>query len=113
MRAQGTRSGAEGAAMDNAWERHAGWWQDGFTDGADPEYVEQIVPLCIELLDGRRRVVDIGCGEGQLARALAARGVAVVGLDPTDAQFASRASAAGGATYARRGGAAPCARRLV
>ena len=22
------------------WEAHAGWWQDHFTDGADPEYEE-------------------------------------------------------------------------
>ena len=27
------------------WEEHAGWWQDGFTAGADPEYEEQILPL--------------------------------------------------------------------
>ena len=27
------------------WERHAAWWQDGFTNGADPEYEEQILPL--------------------------------------------------------------------
>ena len=27
------------------WETHAGWWQDGFTDGADAEYEEQILPL--------------------------------------------------------------------
>ena len=28
------------------WEVHATWWQDGFTDGADAEYVEQILPPC-------------------------------------------------------------------
>ena len=27
------------------WETHAGWWQEHFTDGADPEYEEQILPL--------------------------------------------------------------------
>ena len=27
------------------WDEHAQWWIDGFTDGADPEYVEQIIPL--------------------------------------------------------------------
>ena len=83
------------------WEQHAGWWQDGFTDGADPEYVEQIVPLCLELLDGRRTVVDIGCGEGQLARMLAGRGADVVGLDPTDAQLRLARTRAGGPSYAR------------
>ena len=34
------------------WETHAGWWQDGFTDGADPEYEEQILPLAAEQLAG-------------------------------------------------------------
>ncbi|MGB0822372.1 MAG: hypothetical protein ACPGR3_07400, partial [Ilumatobacteraceae bacterium] len=24
------------------WEEHAEWWIDGFTDGADPEYEDQI-----------------------------------------------------------------------
>ena len=24
--------------MSTAWEEHAQWWQEGFTDGADPEY---------------------------------------------------------------------------
>src|SRR3546814_7825799 len=26
---------------EELWEAHAGWWQAGFTDGADPEYEEQ------------------------------------------------------------------------
>jgi SAM-dependent methyltransferase len=85
----------------DAWERHAGWWQDGFTEGADPEYVEQIVPICMEVLEGRRRVVDIGCGEGQLSRVLAARGADVVGLDPTVAQLRVASQRGGPPAYAR------------
>ena len=30
---------------DDLWEAHARWWQDEFTDGVDPEYTEQILPL--------------------------------------------------------------------
>jgi hypothetical protein len=30
---------------DDLWERNAAWWITGFTDGADPEYEEQILPL--------------------------------------------------------------------
>ena len=33
---------------DELWEVHARWWQDGFTDGADPEYTEQILPLAAD-----------------------------------------------------------------
>ncbi len=50
------------------WEQHAGWWQREFTDGADPEYEEQILPLVEQHLAGVRRVLDVGCGEGQVAR---------------------------------------------
>ena len=43
---------------DSLWETHAKWWIDGFTDGADPEYEEQILPLAARELDGRQRVLD-------------------------------------------------------
>jgi len=77
------------------WEVNAAWWQESFTEGADPEYTEQIVPLLLQHLaqvgPAPGRVLDIGCGEGQLSR-LAAQvpGVhQVVGLDPTNAQLAA------------------------
>ena len=67
------------------WEHNAKWWQDGFTDGADPEYEEQIIPLLRANLAGARSVLDIGTGEGQLARvASGSPGIkSVVGIDPT------------------------------
>ena len=86
------------------WEAHSGWWQDGFTDGADPEYEEQILPLAAELLAGYSRVLDVGTGEGQVAR-LAVRGGAdlVAGVDPTDNQVVEAARRGGGPVYARSG----------
>ncbi len=83
------------------WEANAGWWQDGFTDGADAEYEEQIIPLAVDLLAGRRLVLDVGAGEGQVARALAAGGALVVGVDFSRAQLATAAGRAGGPRYAR------------
>jgi SAM-dependent methyltransferase len=84
------------------WEVHARWWQDGFTDGADPEYEEQILPLATEHLAGARRVLDVGCGEGQLSR-LAARGAVelVTGVDPTWAQLEVARRRGGQVRYAR------------
>ncbi len=85
----------------STWETHAGWWQDGFTDGADAEYVEQILPLARELLAGRARVLDIGCGEGQLSRLLADDGARVIGIDPTRAQLVVAQQRGGAPEYAR------------
>ena len=86
------------------WEAHAGWWQDGFTDGADPEYEEQILPLAANLLDGYDRILDVGTGEGQVARLVAAQGSSLVaGIDPTANQVAVAAERGGGPVYARSG----------
>ena len=87
--------------MVDAWEQHARWWQDGFTDGADPEYVEQILPLAARWLGGARRVLDVGCGEGQVSRLAAAAGAEVVGVDPSWAQVAEARRRGGGPSYLR------------
>lgn len=90
------------ADASDPWERHAGWWQDQFTDGADPEYTDQIIPLVIEHLGGADRVLEIGTGEGQLARVAADEGAClVVGIDPSVAQLATATRRAGGPTYVR------------
>jgi SAM-dependent methyltransferase len=83
------------------WDRHAGWWQREFTAGADPEYEEQILPLIERHLAGARRLLDVGTGEGQVARRLAAAGAEVVGVDPTAAQLATARRRAGGPRYVR------------
>src|SRR5260221_6272771 len=87
---------------DDLWEAHADWWVAGFTEGADPEYVEQIVPMAAEHLAGAGSVLDVGTGDGQLAR-LAMRGGAstVIGVDPTRAQLAVARGRGGGPHYAR------------
>jgi SAM-dependent methyltransferase len=49
---------------------------------ADIEVLAELVPL-----DGRE-VVDVGCGDGSLMRALAARGASVVGVEVSEAAVA-------------------------
>ena len=91
------------------WERNARWWQREFSDGADPEYTTQILPLVARHLSGARRVLDVGCGEGQVARHVAGPDVEVVGIDPTMAQIVVAHDRAGGPHYARaRAEALPC-----
>jgi SAM-dependent methyltransferase len=92
------------AGDDDLWEANAGWWQDGFTAGADPEYEEQILPLARQHLAGARTVLDVGCGEGQVARlAVAEHASVTVGVDPTAAQIAEAVRRGGGPLYARSG----------
>jgi SAM-dependent methyltransferase len=90
------------------WERVSVWWQEGFTQGADPEYEEQILPLLGTQLVGATRVLDVGCGEGQVGRL--AGGLAgvtfVVGADPTWAQIQMAARRGGGVHVTRAEAAA-------
>jgi len=85
------------------WEAHANWWQDEFTDGVDPEYVEQIIPLAIEVMDKAKRIIDVGTGEGQIARVLQGLGSDVVGVDPVVAQIEEANRRGGGPTYVLAG----------
>ena len=50
------------------WENHADWWQREFTEGADPEYTEQILPLAARVAGRAPRACSrSGRGEGQVA----------------------------------------------
>lgn len=81
------------------WDKHAQWWIDGFTGGVDPEYEQQIIPLACEELAGFSQILDVGCGDGQIARALAAQGSSVLGIDPTQLHISIARERAGGPTY--------------
>lgn len=99
-------SGVSDTNETGLWEQHADWWQREFTDGVDAEYEEQIIPLALDLLAGRDRLLDIGTGEGQIARRLVAGsgdgdGDAdqVIGIDPTANQVIEAVRRGGGAQY--------------
>jgi len=78
----------------------AGWWI-GEVEG-DPTYAEQVIPLACDLIgpSAGKRWLDLGCGEGQMMRALAGSGVFVVGCDISGG-LASRASEDGAVVVAR------------
>ena len=87
---------------EDLWEASAGWWQASFTEGADAEYEEQIIPLAAEHLAGAASVLDVGTGEGQIARLASAGGTRrVVGVDPTVGQLDAARARGGGPSYAR------------
>lgn len=87
--------------MSDPWEQHAAWWQREFTDGADLEYVEQILPLIAQHLPREGRMLDIGCGEGQVARLAAELGMSAVGIDPAYSQLTVAQQRGGGPRYAQ------------
>ena len=86
---------------EGQWDRHARWWQREYTAGADPEYEDQILPMVARHLEGARRVLDVGCGEGQVSRRLADGGAQVIGLDPTATQVEVARERGGGPVYLR------------
>ncbi len=96
---------------EELWERNARWWQKTFTEGADPEYEEQILPLARHYVTGARRVLEVGCGEGQVSRRIARLGVDIVGLDPAPTQIRAAYERGGSVRCVQaRAQEIPCAR---
>lgn len=85
--------------MADPWDQHAAWWQEQFTEGVDPEYVEQILPLIQGHFPSHGVVVDVGCGEGQVARLAASADLAAIGVDTASAQLTEARRRAGGPRY--------------
>lgn len=89
------------------WDALAGWWKATFTGGADEEYERQILPIIRAGLAHCQRVLDLGCGEGQVARDLAAHlGALVVGIDPSSNQLKNAVAEGGPVTYVQAAGEA-------
>lgn len=62
-----------------------------------PPYPERLVSLIVEVAGADRpRILDLGCGTGELARRLAARGVAITAIDQSSRMIAEAKRLPGG-----------------
>ena len=99
----GTPHPDPGAALTESWVANA----DAWTRAVREERIESrrlvtdaaIVDALLERRPGR--VLDVGCGEGWLARALAERGIAVAGVDASPALVEAARAAGGGEFHLR------------
>lgn len=87
--------------MEETWDSIADWYTTFVRSGSPMHRFARDILLAHlpESLDGLP-VLDVGCGEGLITRALATRGGQAVGVDPTAALVEyARAEDPGGATY--------------
>jgi SAM-dependent methyltransferase len=71
------------AAAPTAWERQAGWYDQHQGKDGDDFYQVLILPAVLRQLQAApgRRVLDVGCGQGVLGRALGELQVPSLGID--------------------------------
>ena len=89
------------AAVLDAWHANADPWTGAVRAGVieSRRLVTDAAVLDAVLARSPRTALDLGCGEGWLARALAARGVAVTGVDAVPALVEAARAAGGGPDY--------------
>src|SRR5580700_10038368 len=73
--------------MSNGWEQSAQAWITSMGEQGDWGRHSVLDPVMLGRVATRRfeRALDVGCGEGRFSRMLAAAGINVTGIDPTDA----------------------------
>jgi SAM-dependent methyltransferase len=77
--------------MNDGWDRSVGPWIAAMGERGDWGREHVLDPLMLERVSAQRfgRALDVGCGEGRFCRMLQARGIPVVGIDPTEELLAA------------------------
>lgn len=91
-------TGDPGESIQRSWNANAGAWTAAVRGGTIASRTLGTDAAIIDAVMARRpqRVLDVGCGEGWLARALSERGIEVTGLDGSPALVESARAAGGG-----------------
>ena len=86
------------ARMQRSWDRNAAAWTDAVREGkiASRRAGTDAAIVKAVLRERPRRVIDVGCGEGWLARVLSSNGCEVVGIDASAALIEAARAGGGG-----------------
>ena len=101
-----TDSDTHRSALRQSWSANAEAWTSAVREQVIPSRRlatdAAIVAACTRVMEGRRelRALDVGCGEGWLARELAAKGAVVTGIDASAPLIDAARAADGGPDYA-------------
>lgn len=101
-----TDSDTHRSALRQSWTVNAQAWTSAVREQVIPSRRlatdAAIVAACVRAMEGRRdlRTLDVGCGEGWLARRLATMGAVVTGIDASAPLIDAARAAAGGPDYA-------------
>ncbi len=89
-------------ALVSSWSRNADAWTRTVREGGiESRRLVTDAAIVRTVLERRpERVLDLGCGEGWLARALAGQGIGVVGIDVSPELVAAARRAGGGEFHA-------------
>lgn len=93
-----SRTGDEQGQIGRSWNVNAAAWIRAVRGAAIPSRVAGTDAAILDAIASRRprSALDVGCGEGWLARVLAAAGTKVVGIDASPELIASARDAGGG-----------------
>jgi len=77
--------------MNNGWDRSASSWIAAMGEQGDWGREHVLDPIMLKRASAQRfeRALDVGCGEGRFCRMLRAKGIPVVGIDPTEELLAA------------------------